>query len=513
MRQLSCLRDSHPPLALPNRHKNGDRTATRPPRRCPIRVRFPVLLLPVLVSFSALGLASANPNASPRPSRAYAESLEAQAKYKECGEAYLAIYVANPSARRSEEVLYNSGVCFQSGGATGLAIRQFRQLNQRFPQSSLAPKALLRLAGLYQSAKILDKASSAYEEFARRYSSEKEAPGALLSAIRNRRSLGHHNEMVKNIEEFVKQYEKRRPEDSAMLLFLLATEQEKQGTQRKTVQGYERYIKVIGKRGGLDRSLVANAKLGELLWRQSCVRATDGVCSKRVRLPAHKKGQGVATHCGSVTTRMQIVPRNRKLVVRAMQYFANATALANAGAIDRAPDAARSESARDSFLASQFYLLAQDYEKYLSLELPRGLSFPPNNRRKTKRSTTRFQTWLQAKKTMSGELKEKYQRIVSVGRASEWNVASIARIGQISQHFALSLATAEVPKGVRQGNFASESVNAFCDEFGRQAQPLEAMANAAYSKCVAVSSATKRSNTWSKLCQRELAVLGQQTVP
>ncbi|MBL4633275.1 MAG: hypothetical protein JKY56_05360 [Kofleriaceae bacterium] len=479
-------------------------------------MRIPQILLPALVSFSALGVAAANPTlapiVAPNSARAHAESLEAQGKYKKCGEAYYTIYVANPIATQADELLYNSGVCFQLGGATGLAIRQFGQLTQHFPQSSLAPKALLRAGALYDSVKYLDKACNAYEEFAKRYSGEKEAPSALMNAIRNRRSLGHHKEMVKNIERFVRQYGKRHPEDSDRLLFLLATEQEKQGFHRKTVQAYERYLKVVGKHGGLDRSLVVNAKLGEFLWQQSCVQAADGVCSKRIRLPARKKGQGVATRCGSATTKVQIVPRNRKLVVRAMQHFANATALANAGAIDKAPDAARSESARDSFLASQFYLLALDYEKYLSLGLPRGLSFPPTNRSKRERSAARFQTWLQAKKTMSGELNEKYQHIASVGRASEWKVASIARIGQISQHFAMSLATAEVPKGVRQGKFASESVNAFCDEFGRQAQPLRAMASTAYSKCVAVSAATKNSNTWSNLCQRELAVLHQQKV-
>ncbi len=451
---------------------------------------------------------------APKPTRANADSLEAQGKYRECGEAYLAIYQANPDSRQADEVIYNSGVCFDSGGATGLAIMQFRLLSQRFPQSSLAPKALLRTGSLFASLKELARASVAFEEFAKRFPGEKEAPNVLMSAIQNRRSLGHHKEMVNDIESFVKKYKKRHSSDSARLLFVLAMEQEKQGNYPKTIRAYERYLKVFGKTEGPDNALVANVAIGEVLWKQSCRGGTvDGVCSKRVPPPGRKRRHGRATHCGSGRGRLQVVSRDIKLAASAMQYFSAAVALANSGAIDKAPNATRKKTATNSFLASQFFLLERDYEDFLGIRYPKNLRFPVNNRAVSKASVIRFKTWLDAMQATSATLRAKYQNIANVAGTSEWRVASIARIGQLPQHFATVLATAEIPKDVRVGTYALDAVNAFCDELAAQAKPMEALATAAYEQCITVPSTTPESKLWNTLCQRELAGLNRRKVP
>jgi tetratricopeptide (TPR) repeat protein len=79
--------------------------------------------------------------------RKIAEQLEKDAKasgdfakYVECGKTYLDIFNSNPEAPKSDEILYNAGVCFEDGRSLSTAIEAYTELRDRFPKSKRSPR-------------------------------------------------------------------------------------------------------------------------------------------------------------------------------------------------------------------------------------------------------------------------------------------------------------------------------------------------------------------------------------
>jgi tetratricopeptide (TPR) repeat protein len=99
--------------------------------------------------------------------RKIAEQLEKDAKasgdfakYVLCGKTYLDIFNSNPEAPKSDEILYNAGVCFEDGRSLSTAIEAYTELRSRFPKSNQAAKALARLGGVYGRVAYYDRAAA-----------------------------------------------------------------------------------------------------------------------------------------------------------------------------------------------------------------------------------------------------------------------------------------------------------------------------------------------------------------
>ncbi len=464
----------------------------------------------VLIGIRAVGMRKA------------AQQLEKEGKYVECGRAYTEIYNDSPDAEKMDEVLYNAGVCFEDGKSIGLAIRSYAILNKKFPKSRMAQKALVRMGTAYGSIASYQKAAEKFEEYARRFPGEDDAADALNNAVTYRKGIGQHKEAIDDIEGFLKKYRKKMKEKSAAAMFGLAGIYESKGDKDMVVKVYKRYLKEIGKSGGADRMLIANARIGEILWNGSCKSgAVDGACIRmkreratRKRRRRRRKGLDLPTQCGPESKiKLTVLDRDRRKVKEARKYFSSALTLAKKGAVKNAPKD-RQAAAIYWMAASKFYMNGVGYEKFLALDFPKKLAFPPNNPKKTAESKKRFAKWLQDKSALMKSVQAEYLSIKDItGGGASWAVASAARVGQLSQNFSDELFTAEIPKVVRTGPYAEDGVDAYCDQLTTEAAPLEDASIKAYSFCLNLSTKLNWFNDWSRMCEKELGQIRPADFP
>jgi tetratricopeptide (TPR) repeat protein len=458
--------------------------------------------------------------------RRRAEQLEERGDHVACGELYREIYNMDPDTGDADELLYNSGTCYEQGKSIGLAIRMFETLSQRFPDSTLTQRAIVRLGVNYAAIAYYDQAAERFEVYARRFGGEDDAPDALNNAVLYRRGLGQDQQAIENVRFFIRQYGRQRPQQAADAMFTIAEIYEKRGEMDELVNHLQAYLRDWGRQGGPDRALIAHAKIGQVLWDQSCpVSGEMHSCVRiqRQRSLAHgRRGRSQAqTQCGPESAiNLTVVDRDPRLVRDARRHFTQAINAWNDGRIlenineeNEGRLQVRQANARYWYAAARFYMIEQDYEEYLSVEFPSGLDFDRRNARRAQQSEQRFNQWIQRKENLSGRTAQRYREIVDIRGAPQWAIAAAARIGQISQNFSDALFTAEIPRDVRTGPYAEDATIAYCDTLTTAAQPLEELSVQAFGFCLERSTQLSWSNEWSKMCERELGQIRPQDFP
>jgi tetratricopeptide (TPR) repeat protein len=470
--------------------------------------------------------------------RRNAEQLEKVAKdtgnfgaYIDCGMAYLDIYNRNPEGEKSDEVLYNAGVCFEQGRSIGVAIQMFETLSRRFPKSRQTQMAIGRLGLNYGRIAWYDKAADRLEEYARRFGGEDDAYKALSDAVFYRKGIGHDDAAIKNTEFFIKQYGKQRDkrEEVAQAMFGLTAIYEKQGDADAIIRHLRRYLREYGN-SAVDREIIARVKIGMLLWEQSCpVKGVDGACVRITRersivqrRTGRQKRAQLPTQCGPESKiNLTVVARDARRVRDAQQEFRQAIRLFGKGAaVGRVGGETDQEKAVRAahmiryYAAARFYLNEQDYEAFLGITFPQNLDFDPKNKRRAEQSMKQFMSWFNRKQELGAKASQEYRSIVDItGGGAHYAIAGAARIGQISQNFSDALFTAEIPRDVRTGQFAEDKVDAYCDELTTRAGPLEELSIAAFGFCLETSTKLNWFNEWSRLCERELGQIRPQDFP
>ena len=457
--------------------------------------------------------------------RKVAEQLEKEGKHLKCGLAYQEIFNSqanDPNAKGLDEVLYNAGVCFEDAKSIGLAITMYAQLQARYPKSIHAQKALARMGNAYGAIAWYDRSASAYEQFAKKYGGEKEAPAALQNAVTYRKGIGDDSQAVKDIEFFLKQYSRKMKSEAADAEWGLYGIYEKQNNDKAVIKSLERYLHDMGSRGGRDRVVMAHARIGQIYWEESCRgKGVDDACVKIERQRAirhhssrrHHHGTVLPERCGEASKiKLTVLPRDRSLVGKARSQFRQAISAYGHG-VD-AKDPTRGAVAIYWYAASKFYLAEELYEDFLSVKFPEKLDFNPRNARKMKESKKRFLKFLSEKSKKGDKANGAYKDVREIkGGGAAWAIAAAARIGQISQNVADPLFTAEMPKQVRTGPYAEDSWDAYCDALTEQAAPLEERSVAGFTFCLNVSTQLNWFNKWSKLCERELGQIRPQDFP
>jgi tetratricopeptide (TPR) repeat protein len=444
------------------------------------------------------------------------------AKYTACGQAFLDIYNRNPEAPENDEVLYNAGVCFEEGKSISAAITAFNLLEKYFPSSKVTAKAIARLGKAYGDIAYYDRASDKLEQYAKKYAGEKDAYDAMNDAVFYRKGIGDDAKAIENTKYFIKQFGPKKPQEAAAAMFSLNGVYEKQGDGDMVIKHLREYIREFGERGGADRMVIAYAKIGQVLWKQSCpVKEVDGSCIRVTRERAistkkqKKTKKGVAeqpTQCGPESKiKLAVIKRDERKLREALTAF---------GAAAREYEKRQGKTGGDEGGARYYYGIAKiadadkDFEAYLDLKFPFGLDFDPAPERKAvaAKSLKRFEEWLAQKGKLGETTKKKYNLVLSVKDPAD-SITAAARLGQIAQNASDQLFTAEIPKNVRTGEFADEKVEAFCDRMTEVAEPLEKTSLEAYGICLAKSTELGWFSDWSKMCERELGQIKPEEYP
>lgn len=469
--------------------------------------------------------------------RKAAETLEAAAKasgdfskYVDCGQAYIQIFNRNPDGTDADVVLYNAGVCFEQGRSIGAAILIFNQLSQIFPDSKHTQKAIARLGNNYARVAWYQKAAEKLETYAKRFGGEDDAYEALSDAVFYRKGIGDDSEAIQDTEFFIKQYGKKKVDAAANAMFSMTSIYEKRNDDEQIISHLRRYLKEYGRKGGVDRQVIAHAKMGMILWRQSCpVRGVNGACIKvqRERSIVSRRGKkqkrrsSLPTQCGPESKiNLTVVSRDPRKVRAAQQEFTQAIKLfSNGRAIKGVPGEGTEQAARTvamikHFAAAKFHLAEEEYEAFLDIKFPKGMDFDPRNASKAKKSLKLFQDWLKDKNKQGAKTLKLYDEVREItGGGAHYAIAAASRMGQVSQNFSDALFTAQIPNDVRSGSFAEDKVDAYCDALTTEAEPLENKSVEAFSFCLGLSTKLNWFNEWSRLCEKELGQIRPADFP
>jgi tetratricopeptide (TPR) repeat protein len=483
--------------------------------------------------------------------RKAAEQLETDKKWKAAAQAYLEIVAENPNDPKVDEILFNIGVLFERANLIGLAIKAREQLIQTKPDSTNAKRAIYLIGKNFQQVAAFENSAEKYEQFASKYPGEKEASTALYTASFFRRGLGENDLALKDTDLFVKNYGGRKEfiDKAAGVDFSRFQIYEQRKDNDALKKHFVKYLKDWATKGGIDRQIVAHARLGEIIWRESCpVKGVNGACIDVIRTRAggaarlesqkkkdkdkkkrKKKGADLPPQCGP-ETKSKIVVHERKpaLVKEAMAHFAEALKLYKGGAAEKNVPG-KDEAERSARIAEMHYYAAmsrmmqgdQEYEKFLGIRIPDKLDFsppPPDAspakqkafKAKAEESKKKFKGYLDGKGKQLAAAQKVYQQVILFKQA-HWAIAAAARIGQLFQDYSGQLFTAPVPKagpspvpGLPLDEWEQMFHDAYCDQMVDTAEPLEAKAIEGLGTCLGKSTELSWFNEWSGLCEAEL---------
>ena len=452
------------------------------------------------------------------------------AKYIACGLAYQDIYNRNPEDPKNDEVLYNAGVCFEEGKSIGAAIGTFNTLQKYYPNSKITARAVARLGKAYGDIAFYDRASDKLEEYAKKYAGEKDAHDAMNDAVLYRKGIGDDQKAIDDTKYFIKTFGTKNAQDAANASFSLTSIYEKGADKDQVIKHLNEYIHTFGEKGGADKLVIAYAKIGQILWEQSCpVKQLDGACVKisRERATASKqtkkkKGKEVYVaplQCGPDSKiKLTVVKRDDRKLHEALAAFSSAQKEFEKKAGKTGGDEG---GARYYYGIAKFAEADVEYEKYLDIKFPTNLNFgdgAPEHKAIKEKAQKRFNDWLEGKTKSSVAAATKYAKVLEIKDAAN-SIAAAARLGQISQEFSDQLFTAEIPKEVRASqmiegyDLAQDKVDAYCDALTTAAEPLAAKSLEAFGACLSKSTELGWFSDWSKLCEHELGQIKPEEFP
>lgn len=408
-----------------------------------------------------------------------------------------ALKAGGPTAAGLDQALFDAAVCYDDAAKAPAALAAYRELRDRFGKSPLVAQGLLRTARLHARLGQHAEAAAAFEDYARRYPAEADAVAALREAIRHHTEVGADERAIAATKLFVKQYGGKQPAAAAEAFLALVTIYEKRG-DAAAVTHLRAYLKTHAARGGDELRLTALARLGEVLWRQSCrVKGVDGACVEVVR-PGPKHQQ-----CGAADRlAWKAVARDPRKVKEARATLAEAVALyERAGG--KLPGADE-KATRHRYAQARFVLAEASFEAVFALAYPTGLDFDPAEPAVAKRSTAAFEAWFKDLDRRATTAAGEYQALLVEVKDPTYAVAATARTGQLASGFVDALLTADVPPFIRAYD---EAVDAYCDKLREVAIPHEERAGEAFGVCVRLSTDLGLSTPWADVCTRELARL------
>jgi tetratricopeptide (TPR) repeat protein len=471
-----------------------------------------------------------------------AEAYQEQGKagdpegYVKCADTYVQVYNDHETHDRADTLLFNAARCYEAAYLVGKAIRTRNILLERHTDSKHYQQTLMELGQNYQRIAFFDKAAERFEEFANKYTKDKFTPEALQNAYLFRLGLGEEAKAQEDLNKYENLYRKKDPKTAAKIYWskheLLDSDEERLAHAREFITRY-------GSKGGVDREVVAQALVGQILWRQSCskellydscisvqrkkanagekTREKADKLRKKAKASKKKKGEDLAKFCGSATQGLVTVhARDGKKAKQAQTHFQTSLRLASRNPEIPKDEKQRIEDYKNAVGMSMVYSADEKYEEYLRNEMPEGLDFTIEDWKKgsgvpkwekeykeqvakTEDSKKRFKDFFDRKVTVAKDLQERYAKVKSSG-SPYWVLAAAARSAVTMQNFADQLYRAEVPKSFK----VEDQVFAYCDALADQAEVPQKMANEAFTYCLERSTEFQFFNEFSRMCEEEL---------
>jgi hypothetical protein len=168
--------------------------------------------------------------------------------------------------------------------------------------------------------------------------------------------------------------------------------------------------------------------------------------------------------------------------------------------IERTPDAAYCGGVAVRIVRAPAATVAaadEAFVRMLELPSPTGLEFETVD--KKQHSLNSFKHWFETLRTTAEDAIRGYRTQLR-GDTGAAAIAAVARVVQVQRWMASALVRMEMPLDVREGEHATDTQAAFCDQLATAAEPLLARADDAVRSCVEKSAAFA-SGWWSAVCK------------
>ncbi|MCA9648789.1 MAG: hypothetical protein H6712_13455 [Myxococcales bacterium] len=451
-----------------------------------------------------------------------------------CGEEYASIYNDYESHDRADTLLFNAARCFEAAYLIGNAVKMRKVMISEFPDSQHYQQTLRELGENYQAIAFYADAADHFEQYADKYTKDDFSSTALQNAYLFRLGLGEEAKAEEDLNKYEDLYKRKDPKTAAKIFW---SKHELIDGEDKQISHAKAYIKTYGNKGGTDRRVVAEAAIGQILWRRSCEKellydscltvkrqkATAGEETRKKADKLRKKGKkgkqkdDIPKYCGSATQGLITVhKRDKKLAGDAQAHFDTVIKLGSKKADIPSDDNARAEAYKNALGMAMVYRADEKYEEYLRINIPEDMDFyveewkkgsglPQWERQykqqleKKEDSEKRFKEFFETKSKMRNELIEAYAKVKETG-SPFWVLAAAARSAVLSQNFADQLYRAEVPKSIK----SEDMYFAYCDALADYAQGPEQQAVEAFTYCLQKSTEYQFFNQFSRMCEEEL---------
>lgn len=471
-----------------------------------------------------------------------AEARTEAERFREAADLFVRIYTEYHDECRQIgthdicEVLYNAAINYESDYRIGPAIQIRRRLfaecgdNSEYAEahngkaSPWAKRAVYQIGGNYHAIAAYTKAAQYYEQFAKRYSGEEEAPEALQNATVFRIGLGQDEKAIDNMRTFEKSYGRRREfkSQTATVVFSIGTIYMRRESWGDAAKHYNSFLKRYGRDASADELVQARANLGFALWKQG-----EKVQARAIK--EFRKAIGIADR-----------GRNKGETVKArLARYQN-----QMGDVPEEQVSKRLWNMVDAVAKSRFYIAEEAYQSFLEVSFPnfradrtmpnkikswwsskspdarqemQQLRFLPADIRREKVGSIQFQFWVEKSFTSWRERKderrataEKLYLAVVDEDVPEWEIAAAARLGDMYQQFMKALYDAPLDPSIKGDQ---ELVDIYRDALDQAAEPYRKSAITAFQHCIAEATRNTWFNEWSRSCEVQLNKLDPRSYP
>jgi len=161
-----------------------------------------------------------------------------------------------------DKAIYNAALNYERVNDIANAIRLRMKLLRERPDSDLGSKALFAIAGNLHASAVYSEASKYYELYAKNFPKEKDAEVALANAAVFRRGLGQYDKAIKDYQEWVRRYAKKKPKQAAEVEFSIGDIYVKQARKKELINHYRNFLRRWGKQATDDRVIQAHTHIG-----------------------------------------------------------------------------------------------------------------------------------------------------------------------------------------------------------------------------------------------------------
>jgi TolA-binding protein len=454
--------------------------------------------------------------------------------YVKCAQEYVEIWNAHENHEKADILLFNAARCYEAAYLVGLAVKMRSELVARYPKSTVYRQTLRELGENYQAIAFYGEAAEKYEHYAAEFPKDAYSAQALQNAYLFRLGRGEDKEATSDLDKYEAIYRKK---DVALAAKIFWSKHALLDDDTERLAHARAYLADYGGKGGLDRQAVAEAAIGQILWRQSCSeplkydscvsvrrrKANTGESERHraeiLRDRTGKRRSGIPKFCGTDTQALVTVhKRDEKKVAEAMAHFAAVAKIAAKTPKLPTDDDDRVEAYRNAVGMAMVYTADRGYEEYLALEIPQELWFGagtmldkkdhPDRRiarsyelavAREAESAKRFIAWRDRKVALGKDLRDRYLAVTKSGSPS-WTLAAAARTALVHRNFADQLYRAPIPETIR----TEDEKDSYCDELAKIADPELETAKKALRYCLGRSTEFQFFNEFSRMCEEEL---------